>query len=573
MKRTLLPLFVILLMLQSFDLSAQKILAFYSENASPAQKVFAHRAIDFFNSLSCEEALQFEASSKIDDISLSVLKKYDIILMLNAMPSSGKARRHFEQYMEEGGAWMGFGASGDVTKWKWYHQFLGIKEAGSVKCNHPALPAKLKVEDPLHAVCRTLSDFYFAPAAEYCQWDKSPRINHNVDVLLSISPEGYPLGISSLISNGDTPVVWTNTDYRMIFFNFSGAEAFSNPTQNRLIINAIDWLSKTDAHRRPLKPNPDPVALAYVFYRSDKQPLPDPTAITHINFAFGHVNESFDGIFIPQEEGLHAIAGLKKVKPSLKVILSIGGWGSGRFSEMVSNDARRQAFAKDCKRVIDQFNLDGVDFDWEYPTNNVAKISSAPEDTRNFTILMKEVREAIGKDKLLTLATSALGKYIDFPAIEPYVDFVNIMTYDFVMNEPFHYAGLYPSSLTGGISCYESVLAHVRNGFPIERLVLGIPFYPRSVAGFPRTRGGWKALENHPDYITSWDDIAKAPYLRDSTGRFAASYDNPRSISYKCDFIHKYGLKGAMYWSYSSDDEQGTLRNAVFNGVFYNKEQ
>ncbi|HBG53862.1 MAG TPA: glycosyl hydrolase family 18, partial [Rikenellaceae bacterium] len=79
-------------------------------------------------------------------------------------------------------------------------------------------------------------------------------------------------------------------------------------------------------------------------------------------------------------------------KPSLKVMLSIGGWGSGRFSEMVACDTHRESFARDCRRVVEEFGLDGIDIDWEYPTNQGPGISYAPEDTRNFTLLMRDVR-------------------------------------------------------------------------------------------------------------------------------------------------------------------------------------
>lgn len=70
--------------------------------------------------------------------------------------------------------------------------------------------------------------------------------------------------------------------------------------------------------------------------------------------------------------------------------------------------------------------------------------------------MMKELRKAIGKKKLLTLASVASGKYIDFAAIEPYIDFVNIMTYD-VANPPYHHAPLFRSDLTRGTSCDEAV--------------------------------------------------------------------------------------------------------------------
>ena len=74
--------------------------------------------------------------------------------------------------------------------------------------------------------------------------------------------------------------------------------------------------------------------------------------------------------------------------------------------------------------------MDGIDIDWEYPGSGTAGISFSSADKENFTLLMRDVRQAVGKDKLLTIATAATGRYYDFRAIEPYVDYVNIMAYD-----------------------------------------------------------------------------------------------------------------------------------------------
>lgn len=90
-------------------------------------------------------------------------------------------------------------------------------------------------------------------------------------------------------------------------------------------------------HANATKKN-DPVVIAYV--TSWSYILPDPEVITHINYAFGHVNESFNGISISNEERLRTVVGLKK-KPTLKILLSIGGWGSGRFSEMAASAEHR----------------------------------------------------------------------------------------------------------------------------------------------------------------------------------------------------------------------------------------
>ena len=159
--------------------------------------------------------------------------------------------------------------------------------------------------------------------------------------------------------------------------------------------------------------------------------------------AFGHVNESFDGVRIDNEERLKQIVDLKKQNPELKVLLSVGGW-QVCFSD-VANDEYRRAFAKDCDRVVKEFDLDGIDIDWEYPTSSMANISASPDDTENFTLLMKDIRAAIGDQKELTLATVASAKYIDFKAILPFINFVNIMAYD-MASAPKHHSALYRSA-------------------------------------------------------------------------------------------------------------------------------
>lgn len=115
------------------------------------------------------------------------------------------------------------------------------------------------------------------------------------------------------------------------------------------------------------------VVLAYV--TSWGVSTPETSCLTHINYAFGHVADDNKGIRIDNEPRLQMIAGLKEKKPSLKVLLSVGGWGSSRFSEMAANDSTRTAFAADCRRVIDKFGLDGIDIDWEYPGSGAAGIS------------------------------------------------------------------------------------------------------------------------------------------------------------------------------------------------------
>lgn len=308
----------------------------------------------------------------------------------------------------------------------------------------------------------------------------------------------------------------------------------------------------------------EPVVLAYVTsWTSD---IPDPTYITHLNYAFAHVNNEFNGLRIDNEERLKKMVSLKEKKTTLKVLLSIGGWGSGRFSEMASDENLRKAFAVDCKRVVEIFELDGIDLDWEYPTSSMANISSSPEDTDNFTLLVQDIRKEIGPEKLLTFASSANAKYVNFRAVEPYLDFVNIMTYDLnnPSNDPYpyHNAGLYRSEHTWSLSVEESVLAHIDSGMPPHKLTLGIPFGGKGLKGIR-----YENIDTLSAFTHQWDDIAKAAFLADNENNFVHSYEEPRAIAFKCEFLNEKGLLGAMYWQYSSDDSDGTLRKAVYNGV------
>lgn len=302
------------------------------------------------------------------------------------------------------------------------------------------------------------------------------------------------------------------------------------------------------------------VVAAYV--TSWSEVMPDPQYMTHINYAFGHVNESFNGVKIDNEERLRQIVDLRKQKPELKVLLSIGGWGSGRFSEMAANDEYRRAFAADCDRVVKEFALDGIDIDWEYPTSSMANISSSPDDTENFTLLMQDIRAAIGNEKELTLATVASARYIDFKAILPSVDFVNIMAYD-MASAPKHHSALYPSGHSGDITSDGAVTAHLKAGVPPSKLVMGMPFYGRGGDGYPSFQDYNKVGNTDTQYTEKWDEVAQVPYLADKNDTLVFGFENPRSLAIKCQYILDKDLLGGMYWDYSGDNEQGDLRRTV----------
>lgn len=303
--------------------------------------------------------------------------------------------------------------------------------------------------------------------------------------------------------------------------------------------------------------------VAYV--TSWSETMPDPHAMTHINYAFGHVAETFDGVRIDNEARLRRIAALKEEHPGLKVMLSVGGWGSGRFSEMAADRKLREAFARDCRRAVEEFGLDGIDIDWEYPTVADAGISASPEDTEHFTLLMRDLRKALGRKRLLTLASAADARGIDFPAILPSVDFVNVMAYD-MGRPPKHHAALYPSSNSGWMTASGAVEAHLAAGVPASKLVMGMPFYGR---GDERCGDfcDYGKLTVPAGLRECWDAAARVPYLADAEGRLALGFENPRSLALKCAYIREKGLLGGMYWDYAGDNAGGDLRRTVLRGL------
>lgn len=319
--------------------------------------------------------------------------------------------------------------------------------------------------------------------------------------------------------------------------------------------------SKPTSAKTETNKDSDKIIVAYVTSWTDV--IPETTHITHINYAFGHVNSTFDGVRIDNEKRLRDIAKLKETNKNLKVLLSLGGWESGGFSEMADGDDSRKSFVTDCKRIVNEFSLDGIDVDWEFPTSSSAGISSSPDDKENFTKLISELREALGKSKLLTIASSARRIYFDFPNIIHHLDFVNLMTYD-MGSPPFHHSALFSSAFTN-VTGEESVAMHLKAGVPLEKLVLGIPFYGRGKNESMKFLT-YKEVENQ-NLTEKWDAFAKVPFLINDKKEIVLVYENPLSIAYKCDFILTNGLRGAMFWEYAGDDKNGTLRKTIWNSL------
>lgn len=330
--------------------------------------------------------------------------------------------------------------------------------------------------------------------------------------------------------------------------------------------------------------------------------------LTHINYAFANVIDGqvmFDTTDIDntslKDDDLKTLQKLKEVNPDLKILVSVGGWvWSGNFSDAALTEAARTRFAESAADFVHQYGLDGIDIDWEYPNQVGAGNVHRKEDIHNFTLLMKATREALDQrakqeDKehyLLTIATGADTAYVnntELGEVAKYLDFLNIMTYDFyngLHHTTGHHANLYPSDLnTSRVSdVLNAVKIHEDAGVPLNKINIGVPFYGRKWDGVKsmENNGLYQEAESvgqiifyhtivqdfldKPGYTRYWDASAKAPYLWNADSGVFISYEDAESIKYKMQYLKDKGISGVMFWEYS-DDYQSQLLDAIHENL------
>lgn len=349
-------------------------------------------------------------------------------------------------------------------------------------------------------------------------------------------------------------------------------------------------------------PPAEDASFQVIGYVSDAATLPPISArkLDVINFAFAKVDPAHR-VFLPGEtapRSLAALTALRKDNPTLQVVLSIGGWGAGNFSEAVATKSARKTFIKSATALMLAHDLDGLDIDWEYPTQPGPGISHAPADRENFSLLLEALRarlDALGRKHrrhyLLTIAAAdgEAARGLDLPRIAAVLDWINLMAYDFngsATATTGHHAGLRASAqaVPGSRDATHAVEEFLAAGVPPRKLNLGLAFYGRRFGDVAPEHHGlyqryasdggyvsWQQIQREfldkNGFVRHWDRAAQSAWLWNAAERRMISYDDPQALQAKAAFVRERGLGGVMYWEQSTDPDERLLdvvRAALF---------
>jgi hypothetical protein len=265
---------VILFMLSAVDLSAQRsknkfnVIAFYTGKNDQAHVSFVHEANRWFPKMGTQYGFNYDSTSNWTNLNAKFLSKYQVVLFLDTRPEDPAQRKAFEDYMNNGGAWMGFHfaafaltPSSYPQNWDWYHQtFLGSGGYGSNTWRPTS--AVLRIASK-HPTTKKLGATFKSAPNEWYRWENDLRKNPDIEILLAIDSSSFPLGTGpkeyEIWRSGYYPVAWTNKKFKMIYANMGHndmdyehapynkelSQTFDNKEHNKFIISSLLWLGQS----------------------------------------------------------------------------------------------------------------------------------------------------------------------------------------------------------------------------------------------------------------------------------------------------------------------------------------
>jgi uncharacterized protein len=242
------------------------VIAFYTARNDQAHISFVHEANKWFPEMAKQYNFTYDSTKDWTNMNAKFLAKYQAVIFLDTRVEDLTQRKAFEQYMKNGGGWLGFHFAGFAltpsdfnADWDWYHnEFLGSGQY--VSNTWRPVSAFLRVEDHQHPATKGLPDIIKTSPSEWYRWEKDLKKNPDIKILLSIDSTSFPLGtgpkLNEIWHSGYYPIVWTNKNYKMVYFNFGHndidyehhtnkdlSHTFPNQLQEKLIINSLIWVA------------------------------------------------------------------------------------------------------------------------------------------------------------------------------------------------------------------------------------------------------------------------------------------------------------------------------------------
>jgi chitinase len=327
--------------------------------------------------------------------------------------------------------------------------------------------------------------------------------------------------------------------------------------------------------------------IAYYMDGADEVDNYQVEKLTHIIYSFLHLEGSVLKVNPEDSISITHLVSLKKRNPRLKIIVSLGGWGGCPTCPAVfSTEEGRSEFSNSVRTILEHYGADGLDLDWEYPgLASVPGFEFSPADRPNFTLLVKKIREVLGKEYELSFAAGGFKDFfiysVEWDKVMQYVNYVNLMTYDIVngySNQTGHHTPLFSTSRQeGSVDFTVRYLDSI--GVPRNKLVIGAAFYARVYKNVADTNYGLYQSCEFSDYvnfkdfntyfakgsgfINLWDSEAEAPYSYNKGKRLFATYDDKHSVALKTQYIMRKKLGGIMFWSLNGDNYKDGLLQII----------
>ena len=310
--------------------------------------------------------------------------------------------------------------------------------------------------------------------------------------------------------------------------------------------------------------------------------------LTHLIFSFCHLKGDTLAVMNGRDSlTIKNMVALKKRNPSLKVMLSLGGWGGCKTCSYVfSTKKGRRIFSNSAKQLNQYFKTDGIDLDWEYPViEGFPGHPYSPGDKQNFTALIRKLRKKLGRKNEISFAAGGFTTFIDssieWKKVMPLVDRVNLMSYDLTSGFSTvsgHHTPLY-SNNNQKESTDHAVKQMIAAGVPPGKIAIGAAFYARFFEVTDTTNNGLylpgkfysglsysrfaDSISVANGFTRYWDSVAQAPYAFNLQRRLLATFDDSVSIVRKTNYAIKNHLNGIMFWQLADDSFVNGLLHVI----------